>query len=96
MFSIGGVLIDAVRIFIGIFTWLIIIRAILSWFRPTGYNRLYYDVVRTLDLLTEPIVAPIRNLMPTGGMGIDFSPWIALILLRVVGNLLVQVLYRLF
>jgi YggT family protein len=85
------VLIRTVSTLVNVFTWLIIIRALLSFVRPSGYNRLYQDVVGTLDMLTEPVVAPIRNVVPMVGM-FDFSPLIALILLQVVGSLLVQLL----
>ena len=85
------VLIRTVSTLVTVFTWLIIIRALLSFVHPSGYNRLYQDVVGTLDMLTDPIIAPIRNVMPTVGM-FDFSPLIALILLQVVGSLLIQLL----
>jgi YggT family protein len=85
------ILIRTISTLVTVFTWMIIIRAVLSFIRPSGYSRLYQDVVGTLDMLTEPLVAPIRGVVPTVGM-FDFSPLIALILLQVVGNLLVQLL----
>ncbi len=85
------VLIRTVSTLVTVFTWMIIIRAVLSFIHPSGYNRLYQDVVGTLDMLTEPLVAPIRGVVPMAGM-FDFSPLIALLLLQVVGNLLVQLL----
>jgi YggT family protein len=85
------ILIRTVATLVTVFTWMIIIRALLSFIRPSGYNRLYQDVVGTLDVLTEPLVAPIRGVVPLVGM-FDFSPLIALILLQVVGNLVVQLL----
>ncbi len=85
------ILIRTVSTLVTVFTWMIIIRAVLSFIRPSGYNRLYQDVVGTLDVLTEPLVAPIRRVVPTVGM-FDFSPLIALLLLQVVGNLVVQLL----
>ena len=85
------ILIRTISTLVTVFTWLIIIRAVLSFIHPSGYNRLYQDVVGTLDMLTEPLVAPIRGVMPTVGM-FDFSPLIALLLLQVVGNLVVQLL----
>ncbi len=85
------ILIRTVSTLVAVFTWMIIIRAVLSFIRPSGYNRLYQDVVGTLDVLTEPLVAPIRRVVPTVGM-FDFSPLIALLLLQVVGNLVVQLL----
>ena len=53
----------------------LIVRALLSWFpvRPgTGFER----VVRGLDAVTEPVLRPIRRILPpirAGGMGIDLS-----------------------
>jgi len=85
------VLIRTISTLVTVFTWLIIIRALLSWVRPSGYNRIYQDIIGTLDMLTEPIIAPIRGVVPMMG-AFDLSPLIALILLRVVGSLLVGVL----
>lgn len=70
--------------------WLIVARAILSWFRPAGYNKLYVDISRVLFVLTEPILAPIRNRLPTGSMGIDLSPLIALFALEILKRLLLS------
>ena len=57
----------------------IIGRALISWFDPTFNN----PISRFLFEVTEPILGPIRRIMP-GGMMIDFSPIIAILLLRVV------------
>lgn len=63
----------------------IIGRALLSWFRPSPGNRL----VIILDEITEPILAPIRRLLPMMG-GLDLSPLIAIIALQFIRNLLLQ------
>lgn len=53
----------------------LIVRALLSWFpvRPgSGFER----VVRGMDAITEPVLRPIRRILPpirAGGMGIDLS-----------------------
>ena len=62
---------------------LIIARALLSWFIQDPFNPL----MRTLNDLTEPILAPIRNRLG-GGMGIDLSPLIAIVGLQILGVLL--------
>jgi YggT family protein len=65
----------------------IIGRALLSWFDPgmkTMVGRLLRDV-------TEPIIAPIRQVMPRMGM-LDLSPIVALVLLRLIGVLVNQAL----
>jgi YggT family protein len=59
----------------------------------------YNGVVVLLRTITEPVLAPIRRLLPmlqTGGMGWDLSPMIALLLLWVVERVLVVVLTRVF
>lgn len=71
---------------------LIIVRAILSWFRPARYNRLYHEVERWLEACTEPILAPIRRALPPVGPGIDLSPLVAVILIDVVRGLVVRLL----
>ena len=53
--------------------WLILIRAILSWVNPDPSN----PIVRFLNKSTEPILEPIRRIVPFWRMGIDISPIIA-------------------
>jgi YggT family protein len=68
-----------------ILTFALIGRALLSWFDPgmrSTVGRLLYDI-------TEPIVGPIRRVIPSLGM-IDISPIIALFLLQILNRLLVS------
>lgn len=65
----------------------IIIRALMSWFMPQdggGLSRVLLDI-------TEPILAPIRRILPPVG-GIDFSPILAMILIQLVSTVLAQLL----
>ena len=62
----------------------ILIRVLLSWVDPMGNMR----VTQILRDLTEPILAPIRNMMPNMMM-IDFSPFIAMLLLQLLNKLIV-------
>lgn len=89
------ILTTTVSLFFSFLSTAIIIRAIMSWFRPRGYSKLYYDLERAVDLLTEPILAPIRRLIPPVGPGIDFSPLVAIILLQVAESLVIQILVAL-
>ncbi len=73
--------------------WAILLRAILSWFRPQTYNRLYSQFSRLLYQITEPLLGPVRNFLPVGGMGIDFSPLIVVYLLGWIRNLLLRMLW---
>ena len=88
-----GLLVKFIDFALKIYTFLIVIRAIISWVNPDPYN----PVVRTLDKLTEPVLYPIRKVMwrVTGNLPIDFSPFIAIVLIQVVGAFLVKMLYRL-
>lgn len=67
---------------------LILARIIMSW--VPGLSP-YHRAVRTVHLLTSPILDPLRRLMPPVG-GLDLSPVIAILLLYLVRNLLVQAL----
>ena len=70
-----------------ILSWAIIIRVLLSWVRIDPYH----PVIRLLDQITEPILAPLRNILPTAG-GLDFSPIVAIVLLELVRQLLFSIL----
>jgi len=65
-----------------IYVVIIIARAILSWFIQDPRNELY----RILVTLTEPVLGPIRRIIPIPG--IDISPIIAIILIQLVLRLL--------
>ena len=66
----------------------IFLRAIFSWFVPPGSDNV---IMRFLREITEPILAPIRRIMPSMGM-LDLSPFVAMILLQVVGSIVTGVL----
>ena len=63
-------------------TWIVIASAILSWLVAFGVvnmrNQFIRMVVETLYRLTEPLLRPIRRIMPNLG-GVDISPVILLL-----------------
>ena len=62
-----------------IYTWVIIAAAVISWVAPNPYN----PVVRLLHRVTEPVLAPIRQLLPPWKtFGLDFSPVIIILLIQ--------------
>jgi YggT family protein len=61
----------------------IIIRVLLSWVFPNPYN----PFVRILYEITEPILAPLRRIIPRIGM-LDITPFIAIIVLQAIASLL--------
>jgi YggT family protein len=63
-------------------TWAIVARALLSWFPIDQSSPLYQLLFR----VTEPIIDPIRRVMPNTGM-MDLSPLAAIVVLIVVGQL---------
>lgn len=75
---------------INIYTFIIILRAIISWVNPDPYNPL----VRALYRLTEPILYPIRKAIfrVIGYIMIDFSPFVAILLIQLVRYFLFKLL----
>ncbi|MBM2843738.1 MAG: hypothetical protein HW404_1575 [Anaerolineales bacterium] len=51
----------------------------------------FHPVRRTLDAIVRPLLTPIRRILPPVGM-LDFSPFVLLILVQVVGAFLLQLL----
>jgi len=70
-----------------VLTAAIFIRVLLSWFPIDPRNPL----VTLLYDITEPILEPLRRVVPRMGM-FDLSPLVALLLIQVLGNLAVNAL----
>lgn len=86
--SIPGVLLLAVAFvikFVGfILFFAIIIRIIISWINPGGYN----PILSLLISVTEPLMAPARRILPPLG-GFDFSPILVLLVMQILYMLLI-------
>lgn len=68
-----------------LYSWIIIIRAVMSWFSPDPSH----PVVRFMEKITEPVLAPLRKLVPPEKLGgLDISPLIALFLIQVIQHFL--------
>jgi YggT family protein len=80
------VIAEVISVTIWVLTIAIIARALLSWFPNVNP---YNPIVEFLITITEPILAPIRSIMPRIGM-IDLTPMIAIILLNVIGQIIVR------
>jgi YggT family protein len=59
----------------------IFFRVILSWFQMDPRNPL----ISLLDQITDPILSPLRRVIPRLGM-IDIAPLVAIILLQVIAR----------
>jgi YggT family protein len=67
---------------IDLYTIVLLVAVVVSWIQlPRSH-----PVVRYSRMLTEPLLAPIRKLIPPVG-GLDFSPWILIILLQLLRRL---------
>lgn len=84
-----AVIANFVNIIITVLTYAIIIRALITWFPISPGNPL----IRLLDDITEPVLAPLRRVVPRLGM-LDITPIVAILLLQVLGSILVMGLDR--
>lgn len=66
-----------------VLTFAIIARAIMSWFSPRPTNRLAIILYQ----VTEPVLSPLRRVIPRVGM-IDLTPLVAIMLLQLIVRLL--------
>lgn len=90
------ILADIVSWVIRIYQFLIIIRVLLSWVNTDPYRpAIDHPLVRLLERVTEPVLAPLRRLIPLVGGRIDISPVVALFALEILRMFLVSILYSL-
>ncbi|WP_372426183.1 YggT family protein [Salinarimonas chemoclinalis] len=86
-------LFQTIDLILGLLTWLIIGSAILSWLIAFGVVNMNNDVVRAiydvLSRLTEPLLRPIRSILPNLG-GIDISPIVLLLLIFFLRSFLIN------
>ena len=82
-------LVDVISLVSKVYSFLILGRVILSWVHLDPDNPLVQIVYR----LTEPVMRPVRNLLPTMG-GFDFSPIIVLIGLQVLTEIVIRLLLQ--
>jgi YggT family protein len=72
---------------LNLYSWVIVIRAILSWFGPSSRNPL----VALLIKITEPVLEPLRTLVPPEKLGgLDISPILAFAGIQVIKYLLLN------
>ena len=87
--------IQVVLIALSLFTWLIIASAILSWLVAFNVvntnNRVVYVIGDFLYRLTEPVLRPIRRVLPNLGP-IDISPIVLLLILFFLQKVLTDLL----
>ena len=73
-----------------LYTWIMILRAVMSWVNPDPNNPL----VKALFVVTEPLLKPLRTLVPPSRLGgIDISPILAIVLIQILRYLLLGTIY---
>ena len=81
---------EAVNLLFTAYTWLIVIRVLISWVSPDPFN----PIVQFLMRVTDPVLEPFRRVIPSIGF-IDISPVVALLVLQVLQKFLVKTLFDL-
>ena len=69
-------LVKGIFAILDLFVWA---RVIISWINHDPYN----DIIRIIYQVTEPMLRPIRDIIPATSIGIDISPFILLFLLNI-------------
>lgn len=90
MINIFNIILIIIYRLLELFELILIVRCVLSFFMQGGYNSFYAFLCR----ITEPVLAPIRNVLnrtPLGNMMLDFSPVVAVLLIGVVERCLVLI-----
>ena len=73
-------LVKGIFAILDLFVWA---RLIISWIAHDPYN----DIIRIIYKVTEPMLKPIRDIIPATSMGIDISPFILLLLLNIAESI---------
>jgi YggT family protein len=88
---------EGLLFFLQLYYIILFARIILSWFMMgPGGNPTLESVYRVVYILTEPLLAPIRKVIPQIRMGmgyLDLSPIILLIILRLVQQAVQRYIY---
>jgi YggT family protein len=75
----GAFFVNFIRFLVLALELLILARVLLSWVDPTGSGRFAAFIIQT----TEPILAPVRRMLPRTGM-LDLSPLVVILVLGVI------------
>ena len=89
-------LLDVILIALQIYVWLLIASAILSWLIAFNVvntrNQFVSAVAEFLYRITEPVLAPIRNFLPSLG-GLDISPIILILIIMFIQRVIAYYIY---
>ena len=77
-------LVKGVFAILDLFVWA---RLIISWIPHDPNN----DITRIVYKVTEPMLKPIRDIIPALSLGIDISPFILLVLLNIAESIALRI-----
>jgi YggT family protein len=87
---------DVILLVLQLYTYVIIIVAIMSWLIAFNVINIHNNVVRTIwdamNAMTEPVLRPIRNMLPNVG-GLDLSPLVLLLLIFLIQDIISKYIY---
>jgi YggT family protein len=91
MSSSDNVLVTIICVALTVFFWALLLRVILSWAEMLGFRRPWSgplaSAISLLYTITEPVLRPLRNMIPPlriGMVGLDLSVLIAFVILSVL------------
>ena len=89
-------LLDIILIVLDLYIWLLIASAILSWLIAFNVvntrNQFVSSVAEFLYRITEPLLRPIRNILPDLG-GLDISPIVLILIIMLIQRVIVYYIY---
>ncbi|MBM3636266.1 MAG: YggT family protein [Alphaproteobacteria bacterium] len=89
-------LLDVILIALELYTWAIIISAVVSWLVAFNVVNMRNEVVRSVAMglyqITEPALRPIRRILPNLGT-MDISPIILLLLIMLIERIIRMYIY---
>ena len=94
MFVLGNLILALASVLdtvLSIYTWVVIIAALISWVSPDPYN----PIVRFLHAVTEPVFRPIRRIIGFRLGPIDVSPLIVILVIMFIQRFLIHSLIEL-
>jgi YggT family protein len=89
-------ILDIIDIVLNLYVWLLIAAAILSWLIAFNVvntrNQFVSSVAEFLYRITEPLLRPIRNVLPDLG-GLDISPIVLILIIMLIQRVIVYYIY---
>ena len=89
-------LLDVILIVLRLYTYILVIVVIMSWLISFGVVNVYNNVVRAiwdgLNAMTEPLLRPIRNFLPSFS-GLDISPLVLMLLIFLLQDIIIKYVY---